>query len=262
MDAPDKPGGETSMSAQAEEHTESKSRKGHRRHKPRDGKRRGTSSSDDGAGKSADSAASHTPSSSKTQKHSSKSPDKGAPESQKPPEAAPASTAALPSHTSTTQDAPKPPAAKLATKGGRLVGRTVSVGGVALTRFLGVPFAQSTAGLRRFLVPLPMGPPQDPCAVLEHLEPRPPCAQWSNGSVIGSEDCLHVNVWMPAAMTGGNGSGGGRVLVVAVSGSWFETGSNDDPDWPQLAAKGERFATAYRGVLCVMRCHHVLSTSL
>nr|XP_054926447.1 carboxylesterase 4A-like [Dermacentor andersoni] len=126
----------------------------------------------------------------------------------------------------------------LATKGGRLVGRTVTVGGVALTRFLGVPFAQGTAGLRRFLVPLPMGPPQDPCAVVEHLEPRPPCAQWSNGSVIGSEDCLHVNVWMPAATTGGNGTGGGRVLVVAVSGSWFETGSNDDPDWPQLAAKG------------------------
>ncbi|XP_065294905.1 uncharacterized protein [Dermacentor albipictus] len=316
MDSAKKPGGETSMPAQAEEHTETKSRKSPRRHKPRDGKRRGTSSSDDGTGKSVDSAASQTPSSSKTGTHSSKSSDKGAPESQKPPEAAPASTAALPSHTSTTQDAPKPPEAKmqrpppartgpsatkvhvapptgerkhdraflatvvttalimigvalalvgimlgatppdvqhvcpppdkplaedtvlLATKGGRLVGRTVTVDGVALTRFLGVPFAHGTAGLRRFLVPLPMGPPQDPCAVHEHLEPRPPCVQWSNGSVIGSEDCLHVNVWMPAATTGGNGTGGGRALVVAVSGSWFETGSNDDPDWPQLAAKG------------------------
>ncbi|KAH7944839.1 hypothetical protein HPB49_001137 [Dermacentor silvarum] len=126
----------------------------------------------------------------------------------------------------------------LATKGGRLVGRTVTVDGVALTRFLGVPFAQSTAGIRRFLVPLPMAPPQNPCEVREYLEPGPPCAQWSNGSVLGSEDCLHANVWTPATAIGDNGNGGGRALVVAVSGSWFEAGSNDDPDWPQLAAKG------------------------
>ncbi|KAH6931694.1 hypothetical protein HPB50_027240 [Hyalomma asiaticum] len=124
---------------------------------------------------------------------------------------------------------------------GRLLGRRVTVDGVVLTRFLGVPFAQSTSGIRRFLVPLPMGVPQDPCKVREYLEPRPPCAQWNNGSVSGSEDCLHVNVWTPAAAIGVNGHGGGRALVVAVSGKWFETGSNDDPDWPQLAARGECF---------------------
>ncbi|XP_049524939.1 acetylcholinesterase [Dermacentor silvarum] len=271
---------------------------------------------------------SRTPTTSKTRKHSSKSPDKGAQEqeAQKPPEAAADSNAALPSSSPAVQDEPKPPAAEavdsmklcsgaersvefplarssnmtswneslyhtkckgaflatvvtstvilmgsalvlvgivlgttlpdvqrscpppdkplaegtvlLATKGGRLVGRTVTVDGVALTRFLGVPFAQSTAGIRRFLVPLPMAPPQNPCEVREYLEPGPPCAQWSNGSVLGSEDCLHANVWTPATAIGDNGNGGGRALVVAVSGSWFEAGSNDDPDWPQLAAKG------------------------
>ncbi|XP_065294907.1 uncharacterized protein [Dermacentor albipictus] len=124
------------------------------------------------------------------------------------------------------------------TKGGRLVGSRVTVYGVAVARFLGIPFAQSTAGIRRFSLPLPLGT-QNPCELREYLEPRPPCAQWSNGSVFGSEDCLHVNVWTPAAAIGGSGSSGGRALVVAVSGKWFETGSNDDPDWPMLAAKGD-----------------------
>ncbi|KAH7951432.1 hypothetical protein HPB52_008955 [Rhipicephalus sanguineus] len=123
--------------------------------------------------------------------------------------------------------------------GGRLLGRTVTVDGVSLNRFLGVPFAQSTSGVRRFLVPLPMGAPQDPCMVRECLEPLLPCAQWYNGSVHGSEDCLQMNVWTPTSATGGDGRGGGRPVVVAVSGNWFETGSNDDPDWPQLAAKGD-----------------------
>ncbi|KAL1466693.1 hypothetical protein MTO96_042553, partial [Rhipicephalus appendiculatus] len=125
------------------------------------------------------------------------------------------------------------------TEGGRLVGSTAVVEGVTLARFLGIPFAQSTAGDRRFAAPLPLPAPGDKCAVREHLEPGPPCAQWYNGSVLGSEDCLHVNVWTPAAAIGDNDHGGGRALVVAVSGKWFESGSNDDPNWPMLAAKGD-----------------------
>ncbi|XP_037574336.2 cholinesterase-like [Dermacentor silvarum] len=127
----------------------------------------------------------------------------------------------------------------LVTKGGQLVGRTVIVDGVTLSCFLGIPFAHSTAGDRRFTAPLPLAETGDKCAVREYLEPRPPCAQWSNGSVVGSEDCLHVNVWTPEATVGDNVHGGGRAMVVAVSGNWFETGSNDDPDWPKLAAKGD-----------------------
>ncbi|XP_037515792.1 neuroligin 4-like [Rhipicephalus sanguineus] len=125
------------------------------------------------------------------------------------------------------------------TKGGRLVGSTVVVEGVTLARFLGIPFAQSTAGDRRFAAPLPLPVPEDKCAVIEYLEPGPLCAQWYNSSVLGSEDCLHVNVWTPATALGDNDHGGGRALVVAVSGKWFESGSNNDPDWPMLAAKGD-----------------------
>ncbi|KAH7945684.1 hypothetical protein HPB49_013993 [Dermacentor silvarum] len=142
-----------------------------------------------------------------------------------------------------------PPCAQLVTKGGQLVGRTVIVDGVTLSCFLGIPFAHSTAGDRRFTAPLPLAETGDKCAVREYLEPRPPCAQWSNGSVVGSEDCLHVNVWTPEATVGDNVHGGGRAMVVAVSGNWFETGSNDDPDWPKLAAKG------HLKTLCMLLFH-------
>ncbi|XP_054926446.2 carboxylesterase 4A-like [Dermacentor andersoni] len=124
------------------------------------------------------------------------------------------------------------------TKSGRLVGSEVTVDGVALWRFLGIPFAQSTAGDRRFAAPMPLAEPADRCGLQEFLEPRPPCAQWVDGSVVGSEDCLRVNVWTSAVTMEDKAHGGGRALVVAVSGRWFETGSNDDPDWPKLAAKG------------------------
>ncbi|XP_075749288.1 cholinesterase-like [Rhipicephalus microplus] len=126
----------------------------------------------------------------------------------------------------------------LETKEGRLVGSTVVLEGVTLARFLGIPFAQSTAGDRRFTAPLPLPSTGDKCVVKEYLEPGPPCAQWNNGNVLGSEDCLHMNVWTPAAAIG-DSHGGGRALVVAVSGKWFESGSNNDPNWPMLAAKGD-----------------------
>ncbi|XP_037515183.2 neuroligin-1 [Rhipicephalus sanguineus] len=125
------------------------------------------------------------------------------------------------------------------TKSGRLIGTLVTVHGVKLAGFLGVPFAQSTAGERRFMAPLPLPASRDACVVQEYLQQRPPCAQLRNGTVVGTEDCLHVNVWTPAAALELHGDGMGRPFVVAVSGSWFETGSNDDSDWPMLAAKGD-----------------------
>ncbi|KAL3225650.1 hypothetical protein MRX96_025688 [Rhipicephalus microplus] len=125
------------------------------------------------------------------------------------------------------------------TKLGRLVGTLVTVHGVTLAGFLGVPFAQSTAGERRFTAPLPLPASEDACAVHEYLQQRPPCAQLRNGTTVGTEDCLHVNVWTPAAALELHSGGVGRPVVVAVSGKLFETGSNDDSDWPRLAAKGD-----------------------
>ncbi|XP_077544737.1 uncharacterized protein LOC144157894 [Haemaphysalis longicornis] len=65
-------------------------------------------------------------------------------------------------------------------------------------------------------------------------EPRPPCPQLVNSTVVGSEDCLHMNVWAPKEMSG---SGLNRTLVLASVSYWFQRGSNNDPDWAELAAK-------------------------
>ncbi|KAH7964431.1 hypothetical protein HPB51_027330 [Rhipicephalus microplus] len=133
------------------------------------------------------------------------------------------------------------------TKLGRLVGTLVTVHGVTLAGFLGVPFAQSTAGERRFTAPLPLPASEDACAVHEYLQQRPPCAQLRNGTTVGTEDCLHVNVWTPAAALELHSGGVGRPVVVAVSGKLFETGSNDDSDWPRLAAK---VVSGHLGIHC------------
>ncbi|XP_077498013.1 cholinesterase-like [Amblyomma americanum] len=124
----------------------------------------------------------------------------------------------------------------VATGAGRLIGRTITVDGARLSRFLGVSFAESTAGERRFALPVPLAV-SSPCHLRDCLEPRDPCAQMGpNDSLVGSEDCLHANVWAPEAPPSAASS---RALVVALDGDMFQTGSNDHPDWPQLAAKGD-----------------------
>ncbi|XP_077564958.1 acetylcholinesterase-like [Haemaphysalis longicornis] len=123
----------------------------------------------------------------------------------------------------------------LQTKVGRLKGRALKTDGVQLWRFRGVGFAESTAGERRFAKPVPLQV-SDPCTVRPAISARHSCAQWKNGSFLGSEDCLHVSVWAPALPPPEGDAK--RVLVVALVGSWFETGSNDNEDWSKLAAKG------------------------
>ncbi|KAH9363920.1 hypothetical protein HPB48_018127 [Haemaphysalis longicornis] len=119
----------------------------------------------------------------------------------------------------------------VSTTPGEFVGKTGSVDGVEVNCWLGIPYAESTAGNNRFHKPVPRTVKE---RTLAH-DPRPPCPQWVNGTVVGSEDCLHVNVWAP---NGNSATGSKRTLVLASSGYWFQRGSNNDPDWAQLAAKG------------------------
>ncbi|XP_077486621.1 cholinesterase-like [Amblyomma americanum] len=124
----------------------------------------------------------------------------------------------------------------VATDVGRLIGRMMTVDGTRLSRFFGVPFAESTEGERRFALPVPLSTSSS-CRRRDCLEPREPCAQLGpNDSLVGSEDCLHANVWAPDTPPPSEGS---RTLVVGLDGVWFEGGSNDHPDWPQLAARGD-----------------------
>ncbi|XP_075526576.1 liver carboxylesterase 1-like [Dermacentor variabilis] len=114
---------------------------------------------------------------------------------------------------------------------GKLVGTTVSTNsGVSVNHWQGVPYARS--GPHRFAKPEPLNDPSK-CETVLAVQPRPPCAQWVNGQVLGSEDCLHLNVWAPTAPSDGK-----RPLVLAATGHWFQRSTTDVPQWADLAAQG------------------------
>ncbi|XP_077547740.1 cholinesterase-like [Haemaphysalis longicornis] len=121
---------------------------------------------------------------------------------------------------------------QVSTTSGECVGKKVSVDGVDVYRWLGIPYAKSTAGNYRFRKPRPITEKQRTLA----QEPRPPCPQLVNRTVVGSEDCLHMNVWAPKWRSG---AGVNRTLVLASVSYWFQRGSNNDPDWAELAAKAD-----------------------
>ncbi|KAH9363954.1 hypothetical protein HPB48_008544 [Haemaphysalis longicornis] len=125
----------------------------------------------------------------------------------------------------------------VSTTSGECVGKKVSVDGVDVYRWLGIPYAESTAGKNRFSKPRQITQKQRTMA----QEPRLPCPQLVNGKVVGSEDCLHMNVWAPK---GRSGAGSNRTLVLASVSYWFQRGSNNDPDWAELAAKGISFVNS------------------
>ncbi len=85
---------------------------------------------------------------------------------------------------------------------GRLQGAEPAAG---VRAFLGIPYAKPPVGPLRWQPPQPFGP-----LSADHSQLRPafahgaPCAQqrfgWNNGSADhGTEDCLFLNVWAPAA---------------------------------------------------------------
>ncbi|XP_077547761.1 cholinesterase-like [Haemaphysalis longicornis] len=121
---------------------------------------------------------------------------------------------------------------QVSTTSGECVGKKVSVDGVDVYRWLGIPYAENTAGRYRFRKPRRRIEKQRTMA----QDPRPPCPQLVNHTVVGSEDCLHMNVWAPK---GESGSGLNRTLVLASVSYWFQRGSNNDPDWAELAAKAD-----------------------
>ncbi|KAL1443884.1 hypothetical protein MTO96_030146, partial [Rhipicephalus appendiculatus] len=132
-------------------------------------------------------------------------------------------------------------AAGVETSTGRLVGSTVSTqDGGQVRIWQGVPYALSTAGQRRFASPVAPND-TDKCEAVLALQPRPPCAQWVNDQVLGSEDCLHLTVWAPATTSGASGK---RPLVMAATGHWFQRSTNSVPQWADLAAKGDAVVVA------------------
>ncbi|XP_037526779.1 carboxylesterase 4A-like [Rhipicephalus sanguineus] len=131
---------------------------------------------------------------------------------------------------------------------GTLVGLLVrSSQGVPVRRFLGVPYAQSTAGIHRFGMPIPLY--KFPGLRYEALEHGPPCTQWLNDSVVGSENCLSLAIWAPTVT---ESTAPKKPVVVVLTGEWFETGSNSDHDWTELAALADSVVVSVNHRLGVM----------
>lgn len=113
-------------------------------------------------------------------------------------------------------------------------GPLVGVAEQGVTRFLGVPYAAPPLGELRFAAPLPppsWAEPRDASSFGER------CVQLvaaDETTTIGSEDCLLLNVWTPAACPDGD-----RPVLVFIHGGGNATGSAVDPlyDGAELARR-------------------------
>jgi carboxylesterase type B len=91
--------------------------------------------------------------------------------------------------------------------------------------FLGIPFAESTAGANRFQPPVPKVR-LDGVLAADTLGPA--CPQSLNppyGATAISEDCLTVNVWRPTDLE----QGGRRPVMLWIYGGSFTSGANQYP---------------------------------
>lgn len=108
-------------------------------------------------------------------------------------------------------------------KSGALCGRRVSAASESAYAFLGVPFAESTAGSNRFSSPVPKA------AWTETLEATafgPVCPQnQATTELPSSEDCLSLNVWQPSEIPEGET----LPVLVYIPGGAFIIGSSAVP---------------------------------
>lgn len=97
--------------------------------------------------------------------------------------------------------------------------------GVEVDAFLGIPFAESTAGANRFQPPVPKARMD---GVFDASTLGPACPQTLNpplGASSISEDCLTVNVWRPTDLE----QGGRRPVMLWIYGGSFTSGANQYP---------------------------------
>ncbi|XP_064455054.1 cholinesterase 1-like [Ornithodoros turicata] len=130
----------------------------------------------------------------------------------------------------------------VSTTSGRISGAVEPTWGIAIARFLGIPYAKPPLGSLRYRPPEPASPWQ---GVLETKEFRAACAQ-ANGSFppetpwlvdkrIVSEDCLFLNIWAPQTCTKR------KAILIWIHGGGFRTGtpSTELYDGKLLAAVGD-----------------------
>ena len=98
--------------------------------------------------------------------------------------------------------------------------------------FKRVPFAAPPVGERRFQPP---AAPDCPGEALDATRLGPVCPQLDGDAFVGDEDCLHLNVWAPAA------AGAARPVMVWIHGGGNSVGSAVYPlyDGRRLAEAGD-----------------------
>lgn len=106
--------------------------------------------------------------------------------------------------------------------------RGARAGGIE--RFLGIRYGADTAA-GRFQAPRPPAPWRDPVDAFTYAASAP-----QRGDDPGSEDCLFLNVWTPAANRRAR-----RPVLVYIHGGAYSSGSGSDPwtDGARLAAAGD-----------------------
>jgi len=122
-----------------------------------------------------------------------------------------------------------------ATQAGSIRGQTHPDTGVMI--FKGIHYGESTAGLRRFLPPVPVASWE---GIQDALDFGPVCPQsdrllaYMGDSTSQSEDCLVLNVWTP-------GLSGKRPVMFWIHGGGFSSGSGSQPtyDGTTLAKRGD-----------------------
>ncbi|KAH7964158.1 hypothetical protein HPB51_027603 [Rhipicephalus microplus] len=123
---------------------------------------------------------------------------------------------------------------KVNTTSGILKGAAVDVHGVALHRWLGVPYSRLGDRSKRFAFAQPVK--ASSLLALDSKEASPPCAQVINDTLLGREDCLRVNVWAPAQ---DSATAAKRPLLLAMTQDWFSKGTNNLLEWEILAAEAD-----------------------
>ncbi len=108
------------------------------------------------------------------------------------------------------------------TNQGRLCGVSVkTTNGKITNAYLGLPYAETTAGENRWRVPIPL---KNWESLFNGTAFGPACPQAANPSYPQSEDCLSINVWTP-----GTKSDKPREVLVFIYGGAFVFGYNGDP---------------------------------
>jgi len=108
------------------------------------------------------------------------------------------------------------------TSKGKLCGKIVEVGdNNAINAYLGIPFAETTAGENRWKAPVPLKSWE---GVFNATAFGSACPQAASRNYPQSEDCLSINVWTPKAQSDEH-----REVMVFIYGGAFVFGYNGDP---------------------------------